>query len=94
MWHREMRALRARIRESISGELDRLEGQSLELIERERVMKIVRSREYSMAIFPENSTAGRLWTLSENSVCNECSSRESGSNLKDGDTSTLAAREC
>lgn len=94
VWHREMRALRARIRESISGELDRLEGQSLELIERERVMKIVRSREYSMAIFPENSTAGRLWTLSENSVCNECSSRESGSNLKDGDTSTLAAREC
>ncbi|XZE22075.1 hypothetical protein SH449x_001991 [Pirellulaceae bacterium SH449] len=94
VWHGEMRGLRAKIRESISSELERWERQSLELIERERVMKIVRSREYSMAIFPEIPTVARLRSLSENSVCNECSSRESGSNLKDGDTSTLAAREC
>lgn len=93
-WHAEMRAIRMRILTSISGEIECWEHQSLELIERERVKKILRSREYSIAIFPEFSTTARLLAISRNSLCNECSSRESGNNLKDGDTSTLATREC
>jgi hypothetical protein len=93
-WHREMRELRVRIRKSISGLIDQLERQSLELIERTRVGKIVRSREFSFALFPENPTTSRLRALAEHSVCTECSSRESGSKLKDGETSTLAVKEC
>jgi hypothetical protein len=93
-WHGEMRELRVRIRKSISFVIDQLERQSLELIERTRVGKIVRSREFSFALFPENPTILRLRTLAEYSVCTECSSRESGSKLKDGESSTLAAKEC
>lgn len=93
-WHREMRELRMRIRKSISPVIDRLERQSLELIERARVDKIVRSREFSFALFPENPTISRLQALAEHSVCTECSSRESGGKMKDGETSTLAVKEC
>lgn len=93
-WHGEMRELRVRIRKSISPVIDRLERQSLELIERARVGKIVRSREFSFALFPENPTISRLLALAEHSVCTECSSHESGSKMKDGETSTLAVKEC
>ncbi|MCU0713160.1 MAG: hypothetical protein MUC43_13960 [Pirellula sp.] len=93
-WHGEMRELRVRIRKSISGTIKQLERQSLELIERTRVSKIVRSREFSFALFPEISTTARLRTLAERSVCTECSTYESSTKLKDGETSTLAAEEC
>ncbi|MFN7877506.1 MAG: hypothetical protein ACK5PB_19455 [Pirellula sp.] len=93
-WHWEMRELRVRIRKSISPVADRLERQSLELIERARVGTIVRSREFSFALFPENPTISRLQALAEHSVCTECSSRESGGKMKDGETSTLAVKEC
>ena len=93
-WYWEMRELRVRIRKSISPEIDRLERQSLELIERTRVGKIIRSREFSFALFPENPTISRLQALAEHSVCMECSSRESGGKMKDAETSTLAVKEC
>jgi hypothetical protein len=93
-WHREMRELRVRIRKSISPVIERLDRQSLELIERGRVGKIVRSREFSFALFPENPTISRLRALAELSVCTECSSRETGTKMKDGETSTLAVKEC
>ena len=93
-WHWEMRELRVCIRKSISPVIDRLERKSLELIERVRVGKIVRSREFSFALFPENPTISRLQALAEHSVCTECSSRESGGKMKDGETSTLAVKEC
>lgn len=93
-WHWEMKGLRSSIRESISNITNQLERQSLELIERARMSKIVRSREFSFVLFPEISAVERLRTLVQRSVCTECSSHESGRKLKDGETSTLAAEEC
>lgn len=93
-WHWEMRGLRSRIRDSVVGIANQLERQSLELIERARMSKITRSREYSFVLFPEISAVERLRALVQRSVCTECSSHESGRKLKDGETSTLAAEEC
>ena len=93
-WHWEMCGLKDRIRQSIRSRIEQAERQSLELIERTRIGKIVGSREFSFALFPEKSIIPRLKALAEHAVCTECASDKSGIKLKDEQTSTLAAGEC